>query len=115
MMRVSFQVILPARATVKMSNFLRILLRHVSFSSEIATEVALDALLSEAPASLGASVACYCKAENVFIFPIVKSEDELVHGAIVKCFMFIIFNEPPQSEGRRFSHQRPFFFLISFS
>src|SRR5262249_52707390 len=54
-----FKMIPTRRAKKKINVLLRIFFRHALPSSETATEAALAALPSEAPASRGASVACY--------------------------------------------------------
>ncbi len=61
-----------------MNDLLSIFLRHGLSSSGIPTEVALDGACSEAPASPGASVACYSRTKNIFVVPIVESKNKLV-------------------------------------
>ena len=68
-----------------MSNFLSILFRHFSFSSESASEAALAYdVRSEVPASPGASVACYSRTKDSFVLAVVETEHKLIQVQLSK-------------------------------
>jgi len=73
----SFQMVLTAGPTIEMNDLLTILLfNHVAFQKAVST--ALDGACSEAPASPGASVACYLRTKYIWILAVVESERKLI-------------------------------------